>query len=281
MGVVEGLNAGADDYLTKPVEQGALMARVRSMLRIKRLHDTVSAQAVELAVWNKTLEERVQTQLSELDRMGRLKRFLAPQLAQLILSSGDEGFLENHRRDVVVAFCDLRGFTNFAEIAEPEEVMTLLREYHEVLGPLVFQHEGTLDHFTGDGMMVIFNDPIPCPDPAARCVRMAVDMRKAAANLAIGWRKRGHDLGFGMGIAQGYATLGRIGFSGRFDYSAIGTVCNLAARLCGEAADGQILVSQRIAASVEDEFQIAASGDRELKGLSRPVAVFDVLGPRN
>jgi adenylate cyclase len=274
--VVAGLDAGGDDYLIKPFDHAALIARVRSMLRIKALHDQVQEQATELEAWNRKLEERVAAQIGEIERIGRLKRFLAPQVAEMILSSGDESILASHRRDIVVLFCDMRGFTAFAETAEPEDVMAVLREYHAALGPLTHRHEGTLDRFAGDGMMVLFNDPVPCPDPAARAVRLAVAMREAVVNLSRGWASRGHRIGFGIGIAQGYATLGRIGFEGRYDYSAIGTVANLAARLCGEAKDGQILVSERVAAAVEGIAALEPIGEMQLKGLARPVGVRNV-----
>jgi len=284
--VVAGLDSGADDYLTKPIDHAALTARVRAMLRIKALHDTVreqaqrlGEQAIELAMWNSTLEERVAGQLAELERVGRLKRFLAPQLAEMIVSSGDDSVLDSHRRDIVVVFCDLRGYTAFSETAEPEEVIAALREYHAALGPLVGQFEGTLDHFTGDGLMVFFNDPLPCADAAERAVHMALAMRETAAVLVAGWRRRGFDLGFGVGIAQGYATLGRIGYDERMDYTAIGTVTNLAARLCAEALDGQILVSKRIATAVEAVVELEEIGNLTLKGLSQAVAVFNVAGP--
>jgi adenylate cyclase len=281
--IVAGLEAGADEYLTKPVDQAALVARVKSMLRIKALHDTVQEQAtqlktqsLQLAEWNRTLEQRVSDQLGELERIGRLKRFFSPQLAELIVSAGEDRLLESHRREVTVVFCDLRGFTAFAETTEPEEVMGVLREYHVVLGELIFRFEGTLERFTGDGLMVFFNDPVPCPDPAARAVRMAVAMRHRVGELTDTWRKRGHQLDFGVGIAQGYATLGKIGFEGRFDYAAIGTVTNLAARLCGEAEGGQILVSQRVCAAVEAFVIAEPVGDLALKGFGKPVSAFGI-----
>ena len=209
--------------------------------------------------------------------MGRLKRFLAPQLAELIVSQGDEKILESHRREIVVVFCDLRGYTAFTETAEPEEVLDFLREYHGALGPLVSQFEGTLDQFSGDGIMVFFNDPVPIPDPAERAVKMAVAMREAAGELIVSWRRRDRELGFGAGIAQGYATLGQIGFAERSGYTAIGTVCNLAARLCAEAKDGQILISGRVAAAVEKAVSLEDLGSLALKGLSQPVSAFNVL----
>ena len=278
--VVAGLDAGADEYLTKPIDQAALVARVRSVLRLKTLHDQVQAQAAELKSWNTTLEKRVADQLAELDRVGRLKRFLAPQVAELVISSGDERVLESHRREVSVVFCDLRGFTAFAETAAPEEVMGVLGEYHAGLGALIHKFEGTLERFVGDGLMVLFNDPLPCPDPAARAVRMAVEMQSCVRELAAKWRKYGHELGFGIGIAHGYATLGRIGFEGRFDYAAIGSVANLAARLCGEAKDGQILVDIKVQSAIEALGDSEPAGDFTLKGFHRPIAAFNVRGLR-
>jgi adenylate cyclase len=281
--VIAGLEAGGDDYLTKPVDQAALMARVRAMLRIKALHDTVQEQARrledqagELALWNKELESRVEGQLGQIERMGALKRFLAPQLAELIIARGDDSVLQSHRRDIVVVFGDLRGYTAFAETAEPEELLDLLNAYHAAVGPIVTRSEGTLDHFSGDGIMVFFNDPLPCPDAAERAVRMAIEMREALLELQAEWKKRGRAIGFGLGIAQGYATLGQIGFAERVGYTAIGTVCNLAARLCAEAKDGQILLSQRIAAAAEGIAPLEEIGDLALKGLSQAVAVYNV-----
>jgi adenylate cyclase len=274
--VVEGLEAGADEYLTKPVDQMSLVARVKSVLRIKELHDMVTAQAADLAKWNKTLEQRVADQIAEIERVGRLKRFLAPQVAELILSSGDEKVLESHRRDISVVFCDLRGFTAFAEGAEPEEVMSVLSEYHSCLGALIHKHEGTLDKYAGDGLMVLFNDPLPCSDPALRAVRMAVEMRDEVAKLAKKWLKYGHELGFGLGVSHGFATMGRIGFEGRFDYSAIGSVVNLAARLCGEANAGQILVDRKVYVAIEAIADVEQTGELNLKGFHRPVVAYDV-----
>ena len=269
--VVAGLDAGGDDYLTKPIDHGALVARVRAMLRIKALHD-------EVQDLNQGLEARVKAQVEELERVGRLRRFLAPQLAHAVVSAGDEKILDNHRREIAAMFCDLRGFTSFAETAEPEDIMSLLAEYHGAVGPLIRKHEGTLDRFTGDGMLVFFNDPLPCPDPAARAAKLAIDMRDAVAQLKPAWAKRGHSLGFGIGMAQGYATLGRIGFEDRFDYTAIGAVINLASRLCSEAVDGQILASGRLAAAVEDIAEIEDLGERALKGMARPVAIRNLVG---
>jgi GAF domain-containing protein len=241
-----------------------------------RLIDELHERTDQVAALNRGLEARVTEQVEELGRVGRLKRFLAPQLAELIVSQGDEKILESHRREIVVVFCDLRGYTAFTETAEPEEVLDFLREYHGALGPLVSQFEGTLDQFSGDGIMVFFNDPVPCPDPAERAVKMAMAMREEAGKLIAAWRRHGCELGFGVGIAQGYATLGQIGFSERSGYTAIGTVCNLAARLCTEAKDGQILVSSHIAEAVEAVVRLEDLGNLELRGLRRPVAAFNV-----
>jgi class 3 adenylate cyclase len=272
--VVAGLDAGGDDYLTKPIDHGALVARVRAMLRIKALHDEVQAL-------NAGLEAKVTAQVEEIDRINRLRRFLAPQLAQAIVTAGDEKVLENHRREIVAMFCDLRGFTGFAETAEPEDIMLVLKEYHGAIGPLIRKHEGTLDRFTGDGMLIFFNDPLPCEDAPQRAARLAIEMREAVAGLVPKWTRRGHRLGFGVGMAQGYATLGRIGFEDRFDYTAIGAVINLASRLCAEAVDGQVLASGRLAAMIEDLVALEDLGERQLKGMSRPAVIANLLSLKN
>ena len=270
------IEAGADDFVSKPFDQSELLARVASLARIKRYHDTITQQAAELAQWNAKLETRVLTQLGELQRMKRLRRFLSPQVAELVINSGDDSILGSHRREIVVVFCDLRGFTAFAESSEPEEVMGVLGEYHAALGELIFRYEGTLERFTGDGLMVFFNDPIPLDKPAQRAVEMALAMRDRVRTLAEGWSRLGHDLGFGVGIAQGFATLGRIGYEGRFDYAAIGSVTNLAARLCAEAGAGQVLVSQRVFNAVDDVAVGEPVGTLELRGFSRPIRAVGV-----
>jgi adenylate cyclase len=282
--IVAGLEAGGDEYLTKPVDQAALVARVKSMLRIKELHDTgqeqaarLEAQAAELSEWNQTLERRVQQQVAQLERLGRLKRFFSPQLADLIVGGDMDDPLKSHRREVTVVFLDLRGFTAFAETAEPEEVMAVLREYHAEMGKLILEHEGTLERFTGDGMMVFFNDPVPVPNPAERAIRMALVMRDRVGELTVRWRKLGYDLDCGMGLAQGYATIGAIGFEGRWDYGAIGTVTNLAARLCGEAKPGQILAPRRFFGTVEDLVEAEAIGELSLKGFHHPITTYNIL----
>jgi class 3 adenylate cyclase len=274
---IKGLDAGADDFLTKPINQAELLARVRSLLRIKELHDTVQAQSAKLTEWNRNLEQRVQDQVGQLERLGRLKRFFSPQLADLIVAGGAEDPLKTHRREVAVVFLDLRGFTQFAETADPEEVMSVLREYHAGMGTLILAHEGTLERFTGDGIMIFFNDPVPVPNPAERALRMALAMRERVSALTDKWQKSGYELGFGVGLAQGYATIGAIGFEGRWDYGAIGTVTNLAARLCGEAKPGQVLVSRRVFATVEDLIEVEPIGELSLKGFLKPVTTFNVL----
>ena len=275
---VRAIEAGADDFVSKPFDQGELLARVASLARIKRYHDTIERQAEELAAWNVELEARVDAQVAELERVNRLRRFLSPQLVDVVLDSGEEGVLASHRREIVVVFCDLRGFTSFAEASEPEEVMGVLAEYHHALGELIHRYEGTLERFTGDGLMVFFNDPFPVDDPAGRAVAMAVAMRERVAELADGWSRRGNDLGFGIGIAQGYATLGRIGFEGRFDYAAIGSVTNLAARLCAVADAGQILVAQRVYSAAEGLATGEPVGELDLRGFSRPVRAYAITG---
>jgi adenylate cyclase len=271
------LEAGADDFVAKPFEKAELLARVASLARVKRYHDTVRRQAAELAEWNAKLEDRVRVQVEELDRLGRLRRFLSPQLADLVVDGGDDSFLRSHRREIVVVFCDLRGFTPFAEASEPEEVMEVLGTYHRELGELIHRFEGTLERFTGDGLMVFFNDPLPCPDAAARAIRMAVEMRERVRALAREWAGDGHQLSLGVGIAQGYATLGRIGFEGRYDYAAIGSVTNLAARLCAEATPWQVLVTRRVLGAAGNGTEVNSCGDLRLRGFSRPFSVFDVL----
>jgi adenylate cyclase len=272
--IVTGLDAGAEEYLTKPIDQAALVARVRSMLRIKELHDQVQAQARDLASWNQTLEQRVNEQVSELDRMNKLKNFLSPQIAKLVVS--DQKLLETHRRDITAVFCDLRGFTAFAERAEPEDIISVLQDYYRCLGESIDRFEGTLQHFTGDGLLIIFNDPIPCPDPAMRAVRMAVEMRARVGALADKWRRFGYALGFGIGIASGHATLGNVGYEGRFHYLAAGTVVNLGSRLCAQAVDGQILIDGRVHVAIESMAKVEPLGELELRGLHRPIRAFNV-----
>jgi class 3 adenylate cyclase len=273
---VRGLEAGADDFLAKPINQAELLVRVRSLLRIKQLHDQVQSQAAELAQWNATLTQRVAEQVEQIGRLGRLKRFFSPKLAELIVSGGADDPLVPHRREIVVVFLDLRGFTAFAEAATPDEVMGVLREYHLAVGELILGHDGTLERFGGDSIMVFFNDPVPVERPAEPAARMACAIRQRFGALARAWAARGHRLGLGVGIAQGGATLGAIGFEGRWDYAAIGAVTNRAARLCSEAADGQILIDSATARAIEGLAQVEAAGERGLKGFARPVATFNL-----
>ena len=274
---IHGIEAGADDFLSKPINQPELFARVRSLLRIKTLQDEVRRQAEALQRWNDELERRVQAQVDELQRLSQLKRFFAPAVADAILSAGEQSILAPHRRDICYVFLDLRGFTAFTDSAEPEEVEAVLRAFHGAMGPIIAAHEGTLDRFAGDGILVFFNDPLPTPEPAPRAARMALAMRGAFAPLRTRWLDTGYDLDLGVGIARGYATLGAWGFEGRFDYSAIGGVVNLAARLCGEAKPGQILVDQRLRAALGDAFTTEAVGRMTLKGFAQPVAVFELV----
>ena len=276
--VVRCIELGAEDYLTKPFDAVLLRARIGACLERKRLHDQELKHLQELAEWNRGLEQRVREEVAQVERLGRLKRFFSPQLAELIVAGGADDPLKTHRREVTVVFLDLRGFTAFAETAEPEEVMGVLRAYHAEMGRLVLEHEGTLERFAGDGMMVFFNDPVPVENPAERAVRMATAMRDRVNELSSAWRKQGWDLALGVGIARGYATIGAIGFEGRWDYGAIGTVTNLAARLCGEATGGQILVSSRVASAVEAFVDAEEVGALTLKGLVKPVPTFNVRG---
>lgn len=273
---VKAIEAGADDFLTKPINQSELLARVRSLLRIKDYHDQIERQAAQLAEWNRTLEQRVQQQVEELDRVGRLRRFLAPQLADMI-ASGQETLLESHRREIVVVFCDLRGFTAFSETTEPEEVIHVLREYHAAMGELIFRYEATLEYIAADGLMVFFNDPFPCPAPAEAAIQMAVAMQARVQDLKVGWQKRGYSLDCGIGISMGYATLGTVGFDGCSHYGAIGSIVNLASRLCDEAPGGQILMSQRVASVVEPMADLERVGALSLKGFSRPVVAYSLV----
>jgi adenylate cyclase len=276
--VVRCIQLGAEDYLGKPFDPVLLRARIGACLEKKRLHDEQARHRAALAELNATLEQRVAEQVAQLEQLGRLKRFFSPQLAEAIVAGGADNPLATHRREIIVVFLDLRGFTAFAETAEPEEVMGVLREYHAEMGRLILEHEGTLERFTGDGMMIFFNDPVVVPNPAERAIRMAVAMRDRVAGLATAWHKRGWDLALGVGIAQGYATIGAIGFEGRLDYGAIGTVTNLASRLCGEATGGQILISSRVAASVEGMIEADDIGALTLKGLARPVPIWSLRG---
>ena len=276
--VVRCIELGAEDYLPKPFDPVLLRARIGACLEKKRLRDREARHLKELADWSRTLEQRVAEQVTLVERLGRLKRFFSPQLAELIVAGGADDPLKTHRRDVTVVFLDLRGFTAFAESAEPEEVMGVLREYHAEMGRAILEHEGTLERFTGDGMMIFFNDPVPVPNPDERAVCMALAMRERVAQLIPRWRQLDYDLDLSIGIAQGYATIGAIGFEGRWDYGAIGSVTNLAARLCAEAKPGQILISKRVMAKTEPLLETAAVGELSLKGFQRPIPAYNVLG---
>jgi class 3 adenylate cyclase len=274
---IKGIEAGADDFLSKPINQPELLARVKSLLRVRALHRQVEDQAAQLAEWNARLEERVAEQVGELERLARLKRFLSPRVAEMIVAGELDDPLATRRREVTIMFVDLRGFTAFSEASAPEDVLGVLRDYHGEIGRLSNRHDGTIEHFAGDGVMLIFNDPQPLPDPAFAAVSMAVDLRDGVEVLAREWAKLGHRLGCGIGIAQGFATIGTIGFPGRHDYGVIGAVNNLAARLCSHAAAGQILVSQRVFGRVEERIVGESIGALALKGIASPVAAFSIL----
>ena len=256
----QAIEAGADDFVQKPFDQHELLTRVRSLLRIKRYYDTIKTQSSQLLELNRTLEQRVRTQLDELERLQRLRRFLSPQLSEAIVSSGDESILASHRREVAMFFADLRGWTSFVDSAEPEELMRVLGEFHDTVGLLVRRFDATVGFIEGDGVQLFFNDPIEVPDAALRAVRLGCALREEMAELTVQWRKRGHALDFGAGIALGYATCGEIGFEGRSDYAAIGAVTNLASRLADEATAGQILIDQRLYAEVEARVEVEPMG---------------------
>ena len=274
---IKGLQAGADDFLTKPINRPELLARVKSLLRIKAFNDTVQRQAAELALLNTGLAQRVREQVGELERLGQLKRFFAPQLAERIVSGDLDDPLKTRRREVTVVFLDLRGFTAFADTSEPEEVMGLLRSYHGEMGRLIDSYQGTLEQFAGDSMMVIFNDPMIVEEPAIRAVRMALDMQQHFAALMTAWQKRGHDIALSIGIAHGYATIGTIGYENRIGYGVIGRVTNLAARLCSVAQGGQILISVTVFELVESVVETEDVGQVALKGFARSVVAYSVL----
>jgi len=273
---IKGIEAGADDFLGKPVNQQELLARVRSLLRVKEYYDTIQNQKAQLAEWNKKLECRVKEQLNQIEKMGRLKRFLSPHLAEMVMTGEADDPFKPHRRAVTVVFVDLRGFTAFSQVSEPEEIMAVLKEYHAAMGELIQEFDGTIEHFAGDGIMVVFNDPVPVPNPTERALKMVIAMRKRMVDLKMQWQKRGYDLDCGFGIAHGYATIGAIGFEGRWDYSTIGTVSNLASRLCDEAKGAQIVINQKTLSHIEDIVETEPLGLLELKGFTKPINAFNV-----
>jgi DNA-binding response OmpR family regulator len=274
---IKGIEAGADDFLGKPVNQPELLARVRSLLRVKEYYDTIQDQKAQLVEWNEKLESRVEEQLAQIEKMGNLKRFLSPHLAEMVMAGEAADPLKPHRSAVTVVYIDLRGFTAFSQVSEPEEIMTVLNEYHAEMGALIQEFDGTIEHFVGDGIMVIFNDPVPVPNPTELAIRMVVAMRKKMADLKIIWQKRGYELDCGYGIAHGYATIGAIGFGGRWDYSTIGTVANLASRLCDEAKGSQIVINQKTLSYIEDIVETEPLGVLDLKGFSKPINSFNVI----